>query len=242
LAIFESRGYRGFFFVSLILSTAIHLVFIRFFQLEVGPARVIGRNSILILGDFNFTPPGRGPGSKIHGMEMVKLSEKGEPIARSPEAVETVPERVPPAQGREVEARGMGQMHLNPFEPDSLDLLFAFPSLWPYGRTGSGSRRLFGLQRALQALRRESEGSSSKKGLTLDTKYGPFGISSRGILLGPLTVPLPLAPYSSDEARREAESHEEIRAQGLAEYLEDPDLGRQRDRVLEWKRRREGDK
>ena len=134
---------------------------------------------------------------------------------------------------------GSGGVASRPFYPDSLELLLSFPWIAP-GGGGYRTPRLFGLERELEGLREREREEREDDSLTVDTKYGPLGISSRGIHLGPLVIPIPLAPYRSAEMRDEIEAHEEIRSQSNAESLRDADLREQRERIIEWKKRNEG--
>jgi hypothetical protein len=88
----------------------------------------------------------------------------------------------------------------------------------------------------LKVLATESEG---EKEFTLDTKHGEFGISEEGLHLGPLVVPIPLDPYMSAERRAEEGAFEQIQDQSTQQFMGDKDLKGQRERIIEWKRRRE---
>ena len=83
---------------------------------------------------------------------------------------------------------------------------------------------------AMQARRK-------KERLLVETPLGEFGVTPGVLHLGPIDLPIPFAPYSSMTARTNQRQSEEIRSHESHVEIDDDELARQRERVLEWKKR-----
>jgi hypothetical protein len=235
---FETRDHRPFLFVSLFLSVIVHLIFLLLVRVEIGLEDRDLRSSIIdIRKIFRVVPSGRTPGYREKTI-VVKIREKGRELEELAPEIEEEEEEEKRVVELEVPESVPGPQRL--FDPDSLDLLLTYPWIVPLPDDRPGPRRITGLERALRRLMSEEIERREAEGLTLDSKYGEFGVSSRGILLGPIVIPLPLAPYTSGEKRAEERAHSEIEAQSLQESMRDDDLQEQRERIIEWKKRRGG--
>ncbi len=237
---FETRNYRVLFFVSLILSAVLHLCLLWIVRVDVGPNDdLIWRSIGEIRKFFLVTAPERERAfsSRIVVVDIESFEEDREEVI-PPEREEK--DKVASA-AEEVDEEAESAIGIvRPFDIDSLDLLLSFPWLSPAVEEDSESTGLTGLERALTALRELAEARrKEEEELILDTKYGKFGISEEGIHVGSIVIPLPLAPYMSGERRAEERAFGEIQEQSTRTYLEDEDLEGQRERVIEWKRRRD---
>ena len=237
---FETRDYRVSFFVSLVLSAIVHLALLWFIRVDIGVGNRDFWRSVTEMRKLLFIPSGKRVTHLQREMVFVEVPEEleeHEVILPPPmeEVEETKPVEVITGEKTEGESE-----YVNPFEPDSLDLLLTYPWMFPAEEDQAKTLRLTGLERALRRLRALELERRTGQELTLDTKYGKFGVSSRGLLLGPIVIPLPLAPYTSSEMRDEERSYEEIKSQSLREIMKDQDLEQQRERIIEWKRRKEG--
>jgi len=76
-----------------------------------------------------------------------------------------------------------------------------------------------------------------KERLLVDTALGEFGITPGVVHLGPITLPIPFAPYSSIATRTYQRQFEEIKSHESQVEIDDDELARQRERILEWKKR-----
>ncbi len=235
---FETRDHRPFLFVSLFLSVIVHLIFMLLVRVEIGLEDRDLRSSIIDMRKiFRVVPGGRTPGYREKTI-VVKIREKERELEELAPEIEEEEEEEKRVVELEVPESVPGPQRL--FDPDSLDLLLTYPWIVPLPDDRSGPRRMTGLERALRRLMSEEIERREAEGLTLDSKYGEFGVSSRGILLGPIVIPIPLAPYTSGEKRAEERAHSEIEAQSLQESMRDDDLQEQRERIIEWKKRRGG--
>ena len=247
---FETRGYRTSLGVSLLFSVLIHLVFLFLVRVEIGmegrDTRSFTLQKVFDLLSGGGVPRRQGrPPAHREKMVVLRIREEEEPGRVARRVPEKVEEKGPPEPERMVEetrvgGKGTGPVFHRPFEPDSLDLLLTFPWMAPLGREPPAPRRMLGLERALRRLREEEIEKREADELAFDSKYGKFGVGPEGLLLGPIVIPLPLAPYTSGEAREEERAHREIQAQSLRRSMEDDDLRQQRERIIEWKKRRKG--
>jgi hypothetical protein len=237
---FETRDYRATFFVSLILSSAVHLALFYLVRVEISRGDRDFWRSVTEMRKLFYISAERRPTSVSRALAVIDISEeieKSDVISSPPvEEIEVMMDsKIETGEATEGETG-----FVNPFEPDSLDLLFTYPWLFPIEEDQPVLRRLIGLERALRRLRSLERERKEGEEIKLDTKYGDFGISSEGIMLGPIVIPLPLAPFMSSESRYEEQTHEEIQAQSLHKAMKDKDLIEQRERVIEWKKRKEG--
>ncbi len=238
---FDTREYRTFLFVSLFLSIIVHLIFLLLVRVEIGFEDRDLWDSIIGMREIFRVVPGRRPPVYREKMIALKIREVEGGLEKiSPEIEEEREEEKPVDEGEVMGAPEARPGSYRPFDPDSLDLLLTYPWLVPLEEDRPGPRRMTGLERALRRLRSEEIERREAEGLTLDSKYGRFGVSSKGVMLGPIVIPLPLAPYASGEKRAEERAHSEIEAQSLREAMRDDDLQEQRERIIEWKKRREG--
>jgi len=237
---FETRDYRATFFVSLILSSAVHLALFYFVRVEISRGDGDFWRSVTEMRRLFYFSADRRAKSVSRVIAVIDISEeieKSEVISSPP--IEEIEEMMD-SDIVTVETTEGETGFVNPFEPDSLDLLFTYPWLFPVEEEQPVFRRLIGLERALRRLRTLERERKEGEEIKLDTKYGDFGISSEGIMLGPIVIPLPLAPFMSGERRNEEQAHGEIQAQNLREAMKDKDLKEQRERIIEWKKRKEG--
>ncbi|MFQ6103124.1 MAG: hypothetical protein ACE5OP_02400 [Candidatus Glassbacteria bacterium] len=85
----------------------------------------------------------------------------------------------------------------------------------------------------LDALRAREE----KEKMLVDTPLGEFGVTPGVIHLGPLKLPIPFGAYSSRESRIAQQEYGEIQSHENVVEIDDEELARQRERILEWKKR-----
>jgi hypothetical protein len=236
---FETRGYRVSFYVSLILSAVVHLSFLWLIRVDISLEDEMLWHSIGEMRKlFNVATLRRERvfTDKIVVVDIISLEEDREqtvPTVGGEEekvvsAMEVVEETIEEVVGV-----------WNPFDIDSLDLLLSFPWLSPAGEERPEPRMLIELERIMSYLKVPAAESEGEKEFTLDTKHGKFGISEEGLHLGSLVVPIPLAPYMNAERRAEEGAFEQIHDQSTQQFMGDEDLKGQRERVIEWKRRRE---
>jgi hypothetical protein len=236
---FGTRDGRAAFLLCLAVSAAVHWMLLAYVRTEIGvgrePRRRTGVAIPFLSGRLPVRPP-RGTERALRGIAIreVETETEVETAVEVPAPVTMPP--VPPETPLEGES-AVGAP--SPFDLDSLDLLLAYPWLGPTaGSPAEAPPRMTGLQRVLRLLRYRARQAEGGEELAIDTKHGKFGVSPQGLLLGPIVIPLPLAPYWSPERRSEQRAHEEIRAQTRRGSVEDSDFEGQRERVVEWLRRR----